>query len=238
MPLRRGRSKATLSHNIAVEEEAGRKPDQAIAIAYATRRRRKKAMLSKLLEFFRKDAPVSGDVHVSTTGGKKKPKPQLDDNDGDEADGNGHLPVTNMTLAAQQITGQAKPTSKFAQVLKVDESHGIVLGWAIICKQDGADYFDLQEDHIPESSMLSASVDFMQGARMAKEMHSGDASGTVLFAFPLTTDIAKAFGIETKTTGLMIAMKPHDAAMLGKFRDGTLTGFSIGGFRIEDQDVG
>jgi hypothetical protein len=61
-------------------------------------------------------------------------------------------------------------------------------------------------------------------------MHVGDAKGRILFAFPLTTDIAEAFGIDADTTGLMIAMKPDDPSMLSKFRDGTYTGFSIGGF--------
>jgi Putative phage serine protease XkdF len=180
-----------------------------------------------------KDSPATGDVHVSTTGGKKKPKPQISGNDNDEDD---HLPVTNMTLAAQQITGQ-KPAQKYAEVLKVDESLGLVLGWAIVCKRDGCDYFDLQEDHIPEASMLAAAVDFMQNSRVAKEMHSGETAGSVVFAFPLTEDIAKAFGIESKTTGLMIAMKPDSDEMLSKFRDGTFTGFSIGGYRLEDEDV-
>ena len=127
--------------------------------------------------------------------------------------------------------------TKFAQVLKVDEGHGLVLGWAIICKKDGADYFDLQDDNIPEDSMLGAAVDFMQTGAMAKDMHTGAGKGTVLFAWPMTTDIAKAFGIETKTTGLMIAMKPDSAEMLGKFRDGTYTGFSLGGWRIKDEKV-
>ena len=200
-------------------------------------------------EALRKEEPVGSDVHVSTALGEKKPKKKTDEPDAEE---NAHLPVTNMTLAAQQLTGQAKqttkteyrdgnqppnghPTTKYAEVLKVDESHGIVLGWAIVCKKDGCDYFDLQEDNIPEASMLSAAVDFMQNSRMAKEMHSGEARGTVIFAFPLTEDIAKAFGIETRTTGLMIAIKPHDDAMLAKFRNGELTGFSIGGHRIDDE---
>jgi hypothetical protein len=58
-----------------------------------------------------------------------------------------------------------------------------------------------------------------------------------VFAFPMTTDIAKAFGVETKTTGLMIGLKPDNNAMLAKFKSGELTGFSIGGFRIEDEGV-
>jgi hypothetical protein len=85
--------------------------------------------------------------------------------------------------------------------------------------------------------MLGAAVDFMQNSRVAKEMHAGDSKGSVLFAFPLTTEIAKSFGIETSTTGLMIAMKPDNADMLAKFKSGELTGFSIGGRRITDETV-
>lgn len=219
--------------------------------------------LQSLLSAIRKDsrepiwklAPEGADVHISTALGEK-PKPKKDKPKDDEEGEAAHLPVTNMTLAAQAITGQAKqtskhagnmakieelldprPTTKFAEVLKVDDSLGLVLGWAIVCKKDGADYFDLQEDCIPEASMLSAAVDFMQNSRVAKEMHAGEASGTVLFAFPLTEDIAKAFGIETKTTGLMIAMKPDSDDILGKFKDGVYTGFSIGGSRLVDEEV-
>ncbi len=85
--------------------------------------------------------------------------------------------------------------------------------------------------------MLGASVNFMQGARVAKEMHVGDAKETVLFAFPLTSDIAKALDIQTNMTGLLIAMKPESEEMLKKFQDGTFTGFSIGGSRVTDVEV-
>jgi hypothetical protein len=106
-----------------------------------------------------------------------------------------------------------------------------------VCKRDGRDYFDLQDENITEDAMLHAAVDFMQNSRVAKEMHIGDEKGKILFAFPMTTDIAKAFGIETNTTGFMIAMKPDSAEMLEKFRDGTYKGFSVGGFRIQYEDV-
>jgi hypothetical protein len=178
-------------------------------------------------------------AHVSTALGERKPdkKKTQTSQACKEDDSESAFAITNMTLAAQQLPGQAKQTTKFAEVLKVDDSLGLVLGWAIVCKKDGCDYFDLQEDCIPEASMLSAAVDFMQNSRVAKEMHAGESSGTVLFAFPLTEDIAKAFSIETKTTGLMIAMKPDSEDMLAKFRNGELTGFSIGGHRIDDKVV-
>lgn len=123
-----------------------------------------------------------------------------------------------------------------ASLVKVDESLGLVFGFAIVCKKDGEDYFDLQEDHIPEDAMLKASLDFMLNSRVAKEMHAGDAAGTVVFAFPLTSEIAKALEIETKQTGLLIAMRPAEG-MMAKFKTGELTGFSIGGYRLVDEDA-
>ena len=121
-----------------------------------------------------------------------------------------------------------------AKVLKVDDELGLVLGWAIICTVDDEPYFDKQDDYIPDHGMLHAASDFMQNSRVAKEMHVGDEKGTVVFAWPMTKEIAKAFGIEVSQTGLMIAMKPDNEDMLEKFRDGTYNGFSIGGHRISE----
>lgn len=123
------------------------------------------------------------------------------------------------------------------EVTKVDSSLGLVFGYAIICKQDGEPYFDLHGDHIPEDAMVKAASDFMLNSRVAKEMHVGGDKGAIVFAFPMTEDIAKSFGIEDiKQTGLLIAMKP-DAAMLKRFESGELTGFSIGGYRVLDEEV-
>lgn len=133
----------------------------------------------------------------------------------------------------------AKDVAKsfYAEVQKIDEDLGLVLGWGIICKEEGEDYFDVQGDHIPEDTMLKAVLDFTENSRVAKEMHSGEAAGSVVFSFPLTTEVAKAFGILSHKTGWMIAMKPDNAEMLEKFRDGTYSGFSIGGLRLEDEEV-
>lgn len=124
----------------------------------------------------------------------------------------------------------------YAEVLKADAGLGLVLGHAIVCKENGEDYYDLQGDHIPEDAMLKAALDFMENSQVAKEMHAGEQTGTVVFAWPMTTEIAKAFGIETKKTGLMIAVRPNEE-MLAKFKSGEFTGFSIGGLRLEDEEV-
>jgi hypothetical protein len=165
-----------------------------------------------------KDAPADGDVHVSgpLRGQRKKPIPVED--------------------GEALTTTTAKKFEKSVKVLKVDTDLGLVFGWGIICKKDGEDYIDLQKDHITEDAMLNAAADFMANSRVAKEMHTGDAAGSIVFAFPMTGEIAKAYGVETRDTGLMIAMKP-DADMLERFRDGTLTGFSIGGSYGESEEV-
>ena len=118
-------------------------------------------------------------------------------------------------------------------VQKVDESLGIVFGFAIICKRDGNEYVDVQGDHVPESAMLEATAEYMAGDRVAKDMHVGDAIGQLVFGFPLTDDIAKALEITTRQTGFIVGMKPNEEIM-EKFRSGDYTGFSIGGRRIQE----
>lgn len=132
-----------------------------------------------------------------------------------------------------------EPTAKklYAKVQKVDSNLGLVMGYAIVCEKNGQPYFDTQGDHIPEDAMLEAAADFMANSRVAKEMHTGDEAGQVLFAFPLTKDIAEAMGIKAyEKTGLMIAMKPATNEMLDKFKTGEYSGFSIGGVRMVDED--
>lgn len=122
-------------------------------------------------------------------------------------------------------------------ITKVDKTLGLVMGYAIICKENGEDYFDVQGDHIPEDAMLEAAADFMENSRVAGEMHKGEEGGSVVFAWPMTTEIAKSFSIKTDKTGLMIAMKPKKKETLEKFANGEYTGFSIGGKRITDEEV-
>jgi len=125
---------------------------------------------------------------------------------------------------------------------KVDEGHGMVFGFAVVCTVDGEPYVDLQKDHIPDSAMLDATVDFAKSAQIAGDMHLKDQDGnkiedgTVPFLFPLTADIAKAMGITSRRTGLMVGLKPSPGT-LAKFVDGTYTGFSIGGSYIENEEV-
>lgn len=122
-------------------------------------------------------------------------------------------------------------------ICKVDEGHGVVFGFAIVCEEDGEPYYDVQGDHIPPEAMLKAACGFADSERVSGDMHAWDddgapiADGRSLFLFPLTAEIAKAMGIQTRRTGLLIGMRPSPG-VLQKFRDGTYSGFSIGGRRV------
>ncbi len=120
--------------------------------------------------------------------------------------------------------------------IKTDDSLGLVFGWAIVCKQNGQEYYDTQDDHIPEDSMLRASADFMKNSRVSLDMHTGDKTGDVVFAFPMTSEIADSLGIATQTTGLLIAIKPSEE-IFKQFQSGARTGFSVGGRRVKDEIV-
>lgn len=129
-----------------------------------------------------------------------------------------------------------KPKETAAKVVKVDDSIGVVFGWAMVSDVDGVPYYDTQDDHIPQSVMLKASTEFMSDVRIGKEMHDGEQKGTIIFAWPMTDDIAKAMGIETKMTGLMIGFKPSDPSILAKYKNGDYTGFSIGGAALKQRE--
>jgi hypothetical protein len=170
-------------------------------------------LFSGLAGLFGKDSPGATDVHVDVPlGGKPTPRKKRKPNPG-------------ATLKFSKAT-----------VAKVDSKLGLVFGYAMVCKENGEPYFDVQGDHIDESAMLEALADFAENSRVAKEMHAGDERGAVVFSFPMTTDIAAALNIKVEKTGALIAMKP-DAAMLARFESGELSGFSIGGSRITDEDV-
>ncbi len=122
----------------------------------------------------------------------------------------------------------AEDFQTFAKVAGVSDELGIVFGFAMTSLIGGKEYTDLQGHVTSESALLRAALGYAESSREAMEQHERKDAGSVPFVFPLTSEIAKALGIETNRLGLLIGMKP-DAAMLAKFKSGELKGFSIGG---------
>lgn len=127
-------------------------------------------------------------------------------------------------------------------ILKVSTELGLIFGFAAICKVDGEDFYDSDNEHYPEEAMLADTTEFAKSRRVACTMHARDAAGApvedggVVHTFPLTTEIAKALDIQTRRTGLLVALAPDNPATLEKARSGEFTGFSIGGAVIEAED--
>jgi len=127
-------------------------------------------------------------------------------------------------------------SKKFVKVEDINLDLGLVFGRAMVCTVGGEPYFDTDLQHIPSETMLKAAVDFASSAQhVTKDMHDSP-SGAAVFMFPLTNQIAKAFGIEASWEGLMVAYKP-EPAVLAKFVSGEYTGFSCGGSIVEWEDV-
>lgn len=112
----------------------------------------------------------------------------------------------------------------------------VAYGWAIVSTIDGKPYFDLHGDYIPDDAMADAAQDFMKNFRVGKDQHAGDQIGDIVFAFPVTKANKPAVDIESNKTGLLIGFEVKDASLLEAIKDGSRTGFSIGGF-IESADV-
>jgi len=124
-------------------------------------------------------------------------------------------------------------------ILKVSTELGLIFGFAAICKVDGEQFVDSDNEYYTEESMLADTTEFAKSQRVACTMHARDEQGRpvqdggVIHTFPLTTEIAKALDIQTRRTGLLIALAPDDPETLERAKAGEFTGFSIGGGIIE-----
>lgn len=116
-----------------------------------------------------------------------------------------------------------------ARLKKVNDELGLAFFWAFTStNKDGSDHYDLQGDQVTD--FIKAAMDYMTEANGAVDvMHDGIAGeDRVVFAMPMDPDIAAAYGMITKQTGLMVVVKPT-AENLAKLKSGELNGVSIGG---------
>lgn len=118
-----------------------------------------------------------------------------------------------------------------ARFVKASDELGLAFFWAFTStEKSGEAHYDHHGDQVAaDDDMVRAAMEFMQDGGAVDEMHDYDATkARVVFAMPMTPEIAKAYGIETKQTGLMVAIKVTDE-QLAKLKDKTYTGVSIAG---------
>lgn len=153
------------------------------------------------------------------------------------------------------MTKRSDQIVKVNDVLSVDEGHGIVVGYAIVTKirNDAGvleDYFDLNVDvegvhkgqhvgeNITDEAVIEAYIDVRKSADQlpGNDMHEGEDTGVYYDLFPMTEEIAESLDIVVKRTGLLCVYKP-EPDVLKKFKDGTYTGFSIEGARVQYEEI-
>ena len=121
-----------------------------------------------------------------------------------------------------------------AEFTKIDEDKRLVTGWASVITENGEHVIDSQEDVITEEELVKAAHQFMQDARVAKEMHEGGQIGDVVESLVMTTALQKQLGIDLGKVGWIITMKINDDEVWKRVKDGELRAFSIGGQGVRE----
>lgn len=155
-----------------------------------------------------------------------------EDEIGDDAEVDAAEPRQDLlerAISAMVSTIMTYDVNKTSKILKLDSERRIAWGWASVSTMEGELVTDLQGDTITTVQMEKMADRFMMSARTAKAMHEGDSIGEVIHSFPLTNELAKAFGLDTDREGWIIGMKIYDDQVWGGFKRGELAGFSIGG---------
>lgn len=121
---------------------------------------------------------------------------------------------------------------KSVQILRTDEEQRVVWGWVSVATEKGEKVFDSHGDHIPMAELEKASVDFMLTSRVGKAMHVGEKVSDVIGCLPLSSELAKALGIECEREGLIMGFRVNDDRVWEAVKKGELGAFSIGGTGI------
>lgn len=125
------------------------------------------------------------------------------------------------------------------EIRKLDESKGLVYGWAnIVADADGELIEDLQGDLIEPGDLEDAVVKFMLDHRASGEMHQGEAGGRVIESLVASPEKFEAMGIpkevaKTMPTGYWIGVKVSPETF-AKVKDGTYQAFSIEGTAVKE----
>jgi hypothetical protein len=123
------------------------------------------------------------------------------------------------------------------ELIKVNDEARMVYGWASVITVNDEPVVDLAGDVIEPQDLVNATTEFMKDLRVGLTMHartednqitSDMHTNTVVHSLPLTYEIAKALGIETKREGWIVGVYVHDQATFDLVKSGKLKAFSIG----------
>lgn len=134
----------------------------------------------------------------------------------------------NATTLLIKRKGKADEVQAVAKFIGGDEELGLAWFWAFTStEKSGEAHYDHHGDQVvADTEMVKAVLDYMKRGGAVDEMHDYEQKSRVVFAMPVTADVAKSIGIQQ--TGLLVTIK-CTADQLEKLKDGTYTGVSIAG---------
>lgn len=134
----------------------------------------------------------------------------------------------NATTLLIKRKGKNTDVEAVAKYIDADEELGLAWFWAFTStEKSGEPHYDHHGDQVAaDAEMVKAVMDYMQRGGAVDEMHDYEQKSRVVFAMPVTAEVAKAIGIEQ--TGLLVTIKCTDD-QIAKLKDGTFTGVSIAG---------
>lgn len=146
--------------------------------------------------------------------------------------------VVSAIMQTTMAHAYAKKSALGGSILKLDDEQRIVWGWVYVSTEKGRLLVDSQGDSIEPQEMEKMANDFMTSVRTGKAMHQGDQIGTFIHSFPMTKELAAAFGIQCDREGWIAALKVADDKVWDAVKRGDFSGFSIGGSvaEIEEYD--
>lgn len=123
------------------------------------------------------------------------------------------------------------------QVLKIDDEHRIVYGWASVTKHNDEYVVDSDGDIIRTETLHKAVNEFMEGFRVGKLMHEGEQVGQIIHSFPVTKEICAALGIQSDKEGWITGYKVYDDTLWSEVKAGKYAAFSIGGSAKKEEFI-
>jgi cation transport regulator ChaB len=152
-----------------------------------------------------------------------------EDSYAEDSSGESRADLLERVISAIMAATMEHTVAKASDILKVDTARRIVWGWASVSTMKGELVTDLQGDRMTPEVMAKMADRFMRSARAAKAMHDGDDVGEVIHSFPLTNELAKAFGIETDREGWITGTYIKSDDEWEKVLRNEYRGLSIGG---------
>jgi len=114
-------------------------------------------------------------------------------------------------------------------VIKFDEDHQQVFGWASVVERDGKVVVDKQGDVIEPATLETAAYEYVLSSRAQTDMHERHGVGRLIESTVFTAEKQKAMGIDLGQVGWWVGFQIDDDALWAAHKRGERPEFSIGG---------